>query len=253
MRTTRMGTGAGAPGGWPGGVARTTAVPGALLVLALAATACNGPELETRTFQVRYLQPHVVGELIEPYVYVDREGRAGRISVTESAVTVRETGDNLERIARVLEEYDRPRPTVMLHFQIIRANGSAAPEPAIADVERELRRLFRFDGYQLVAETQVGGIQGTGVRQAVGDIESGRGFMIEGGVTEVRTRGEPITVTLDVRLSEANVGEILGTTVTVPAGHSVVLGTAQSPAYEGALILVVRADVVEAGAVAPGA
>jgi hypothetical protein len=44
---------------------------------------------------------------------------------------------------------------------------------------------------------------------------------------------------------------VLQTSVTVPAGHSVVLGTAQATAYEGALILVVRAEVAEPSAATP--
>lgn len=227
--------------------ARTTLGVLGLAGVLMGMPGCGGPDLETRTFEVRYLQPHVVQSLIDPYVYVDREGRPGRLSVTESAVTVRETEDNLERIGRVLEQYDLPRPTVMLNFQIIRADGSAAADPAIADVERELRRLFRFEGYELVAEAQAGGIQGTGLRQMISDEASGV-FIIEGGVTEVRA-GETPTVTLDVELAHGNFGSILQTTVTIPAGHSVVLGTAQVPGNEGALILVVRADVVETGVV----
>lgn len=226
------------------------------ILLTLAAlpglTACDGRgELETRTFQLRYLQPHVVDDLLDPYVYADREGAPGRMSVTEAAVTVRETADNLDRIGRVLEQYDRPRPTVMLHFQVIRADGAAEPDPAIAAVERELRRLFRFDGYRLVADAHVGGVAGTLIRQMVGRGEEQ--FLIQGGVTEVRSAVDPATVTVDVRLSGPETGPILETGVTVAEGQSVVLGTARAPAGDGALILVVRADVVEPGEAAPGA
>ncbi|NIP80187.1 MAG: hypothetical protein GWM90_13580 [Gemmatimonadetes bacterium] len=216
-----------------------------LLVLTAGMAACERPELDTRTFQVQYLAPYEVEHLIGPYVYRDRESGQGTMSTAQGAVTVRETPDNLDKIGRVLEEFDRPRPSVMLHFQIIEANGAAPADPAIAEVEAELRRLFRFDGYELVAETQVGGIQGTGIRQAVGGTSSGEGFIIEAGVTEVRPSERATTVTLDVQLGAESMGEILRTTVTIPAGHSVVLGTARSPVHEGALILVVRAEVMD--------
>ena len=168
------------------------------------------------------------------------------MSAAEGALTVRETPDNLDRIGRVLERYDLPRPTVMLHFQIIEADGPGEPDPAIADVERELRRLFRFEGYDLVSETQVAAIQGTGVRQLVGSADSERAFLIEGGVTEVRARSGDPTVTLDVGLSGQQ-GRVLETSVTIPAGHSIVLGSARTPSFEGALILVVRAEIMEPG------
>lgn len=219
----------------------------------LLTAGCEGPSLETRTFEVRYLPTHRVDDLIAPYVFTEREGTPGMMSATEGAVTVRETADNLDQIARVLEQYDRPNPTVRLHFQIIEADGSADADPAIADVERELRRLFRFDGYDLVAETQVTAIQGTGVRQMVATREREDGFLIEGGVNEVRARGEEPTVSLDVQLSGSRTGPILQTSVTVPAGHSIVLGTANTPQHEGALILVVRAEILESsGTAGPG-
>lgn len=216
-----------------------------LPMLLLALVGCGGQDLETRTFEVQYLTAQDAHHLVKPYVFTDREGGPGTMSAMEGALTVRETEDNLERIERVLEQFDRPRPSIMLHFQIIEANGARESDPAIAEVERELRRVFRFEGYELVAETQVGGIQGTGFRQAVGGLDSERSFMIRGGVTEVRRSGEAPTVTVDVGLFAGGFGDILETTVTIPAGHSVVLGTARAPAYEGALILVLRAEIME--------
>lgn len=220
---------------------------GLVLVAGLAAACDAGPDLETRTFEVQYLASHQVSQLIAPYVFDDREGSPGMMSTADGAVTIRETPDNLEKIARVLEDYDHPRPTVTLHFQIIEADGAQETDPAIAEVERELRRLFRFEGYELLEQARVTAIQGTGTRQWLGDAGSFAGFGIHTGVTEVRQGSEATTVTLDVALSVSGPGNILETSVTIPAGHSVVLGTARAPGYEGALILVVRAEIVESG------
>jgi len=219
-----------------------------LAVTALSSAACDtGPRLDTRTFELQYLQGYEAEQLIAPYVYTDREGSPGLISSAQGAITVRETPDNLDKIGRVIAQYDRPKPTVMLTFQIIEADGASDSDPAIADVERELRRLFRFEGYRLVAETQVAAIQGTGIRQMVGqDGRQGR-FLIHSGVNEVRTGSDATTLTLDVALDAAGAGTILETSVTIPAGHAVVLGTGQAPGFDGALILVVRAEVVDAG------
>lgn len=239
IRTRELAPAASRPDWWAG-----VRLLGLLAIgLALTLTGCQAPSLDTRTFEVQYLPAYEVDQLIAPYVFTDRERNPGMMSTSQGAVTVRETRDNLDKIARVLEEYDRPRPSVMLHFQIIEANGATDADPAISAVEAELRRLFRFEGYRLVAETQVGGIQGTGIRQAVGS-GAGEEFMIQAGVTEVRTGAEIVTVTLDVGLAASGVGQILETSVTIPAGHSVVLGTANAPAFAGALILVVRAEIV---------
>ena len=215
-----------------------------LASLAILLGGCQGPELDTRTFEVRYLPSHQVDALIAPYVYTDRERSPGTLSATEGAVTVRETEDNLDKIARVLEQYDRPRPTGMLHFQISEADGAVGTDPAIADVEQELRRLFRFEGYELLAETKVGGIAGTALHQVVRARDGDTEFGIRGGVSEVRTGASGATVTLDVELSSRG-GQGLATTVTIPADHTVVLGTAQAEGVEGALILTVRAEVVQ--------
>jgi hypothetical protein len=211
-------------------------------------TGCQGPELDTQTFEVRYLHSSDVSRMLEPYVFDDREGAPGKISTAQGAVTVRETEDNLAKIARVLEQYDRPKPTVMLSFQIIEADGARPSDPAIAEVEAELRRLFRFEGYELMAETQVVGIQGTMIRQSVG-ISGDRGlFFIEGGVNEVRGLGSDTpTVGLSVQLSHGNMPNLLHTSVTVPVGHSIVLGTAEAPRIDGAVILVVSAEILSEG------
>ena len=81
-----------------------------------------GPRLETRTFRLAYLRSYEASELIDPYVYGARERHPGAVSVIEGAITVRETRDNLEQIARVLAEFDQPRPDIRLHFQLIEAD-----------------------------------------------------------------------------------------------------------------------------------
>lgn len=214
-------------------------------ILAGGLVACEGDELDTRTFELRYMPFTEAYELISPYVYTDREGAPGMVSTSRSAVTVRETPDNLAKIARMLEEFDRPRPTVMLHFQVIEADGASPSDPAIADVERELRRLFRFDGYDLAAETRVGGMEGSSIRQiARGD--DGESFMLESHIEDVRSGGDTPTITLSITLSTREMTGALETRVTVPTGHAVVLGTAETE-QSGALILVVRAEVAGQG------
>ena len=213
---------------------------------------CGGADLETRTFQLRYLSTHEAVSLMEPYVFRDREGPQGTLAASASAVTVRETADNLARIERMLAEFDRPLPMVMLHFQIIRANGAAEADPAIAEVERELRRLFRFDGYTLLAETRVGAGQGATIRQIARG--GGETFLIQGGIAEVRRSAGSSTITLEVRLQPTSLPmAVLETQVTVPVGHAVVLGTTET-SESGALILVVRAEIAGGGSdsAAPG-
>ena len=126
------------------------------------ATACDlGTKLEVRTFQVETtdeVQLTNVGTLIQPYVYMERPDAPGSMSIAEGAITVRETPDNLDQIARVLAELDfskTPTPSFRLQFQLVEANGASESDPAIADVVEELRKALRFDGYSLVGEAQI--------------------------------------------------------------------------------------------------
>ncbi|HVO33973.1 MAG TPA: hypothetical protein VMT21_00330, partial [Gemmatimonadales bacterium] len=133
-----------------------------LVGLCLAAACSNAsPRLETRTFALHYLTEHEVMSLLMPYVDETRPGAKGEMTVGSGTVSVRETADNLDRIARALAQYDKPQPSVRLHFQVIRADGAAQSDSSIREVETQLRSLFRFRGYALVADGFVTGSEGT--------------------------------------------------------------------------------------------
>ncbi len=136
------------------------------VLLGVVLAACGrAPNLETRTFRLQSLADHVALTVIDPYVYGDRPNAPGAATAMQGVLTVRETRDNLDRIARVLEEFDSPRQSVTLHFQVILANGAGSADPAIAEVEEELRKLFRFAGYRLVAQGSVTGLEQSHVNQ----------------------------------------------------------------------------------------
>lgn len=212
-------------------------------VLALGLAACERPvRLETRTFELKYLDADRAEAILAPYVYLERKDAPGGIRKAGHLLTVRETADNLERIAQVLAEYDRVRPPVQLRFQIILANGTTARDPAIAEVETALRKLFRFQGYRLVADAVVGGLEASRVSQQVaGD---GGPYAIEANIMELRGTGDSVTVRLWVRfIIMQSGGGSLETAVSVRAGQTVVLGNAAAPANRGTVILTVRPEL----------
>lgn len=212
--------------------------------LALALAACSAePELETRTFELEHLRDEEAADVVRPYVFEDRPSAAGAISHFPGGLTVRETRDNLERIGRVLERFDRPEPGVRLQFQIIEADGFDGSDPEIADVEAALRQLFRFDGYRLVADAQVGAMEGGGSSQIIrgdGDEEYG----IFANVGDVRTVGDGGSVELTVELMAAQVGRAITTSMTVPVGRTVILGSTRPDPSRPTLILTVRPQFV---------
>jgi hypothetical protein len=214
-----------------------------MAALALGLAACAGrARLETRTFELRHLEAGRAGDLLAQYVYTDRAGAPGGLRLAGNLVTVRETADNLDRIARVLEQYDRPSPPVQLRFQVIQADGYAGTDSSIADVEAALRQLFRFRGYRSVAQAAVGGLEGSRVSQKVGG--EGGPYHIEANIMELRGSGDSVTVRLWVRFIIEASGS-LETAVNVRAGQTVILGNAAAPANRGTVILTVRPEVAK--------
>lgn len=213
------------------------------LPLVLLAAACGRtPQLDTRTFPLQYLSAGAAQGLITPYVFTDRAGAAGSLSFTESTVTVRETTDNLDKIARVLAQYDVPSPWVRLHFQLIDADGASTGDSSIAPVETELRKLFRYQGYKLVGETVVSGTAQSHVEQAMLP-EGGYSYYLAVDVGEIRMIGDTGYVSLQVHLRYGPLGSF-ATRINARAGQTVVLGNAQFRGGGNTKILTVRAELV---------
>lgn len=211
------------------------------LIPLIALAACGAPSLETRTFELQYLDGGTAEQLIVPYVYTDRPKAPGRLSTTAQTITVRETGDNLERIARVLAEYDRRPASVRLVFTVIRADGAGTPDSSIAAVETQLRRLFRFRGYRVVAQAVTVGVAGTRFHQQLSGTEDL--YVIRGEIETVGVRGDSGVIRLDVSLEARRAGSGLGTRLSIAIGQTAVIG-GQPGTEPGALILAVRPELV---------
>lgn len=206
----------------------------------LAACGRSAVRLETRTFALRYLNEGQVSRLLAPYVDTERPGAKGQASVGSGTITIRETADNLERIGRVLAQYDRPQPSVRLTFKVIRADGAARADSSIADVESALRSLFRFRGYALVAEGIMTGSENSRSQQTLDG--SGGPYRLTAFIQQVNGAGDSATVHLGVELSSR--AGTFETTVGVPAGRTAVLGNVTGGSGGTALILTVRPDLL---------
>jgi hypothetical protein len=216
-----------------------------LLIAALTvplADCHRAPALDTRTFPLQYLEPNAAQGLIQPYVYADRAGNPGMMSLTQNTVTVSETPDNLDKIARVLAEFDVPQPWVQLHFQVIEADGAERTDPTIADVEAELKKLFRFRGYRLVAEAQASGASRTSLDQEIAG-DGDRRYHIAVEIGSVRAIGDSGVVELHVQLRSAT-GAGLSTSLNARDGQTVVLGNARLGPGAATTILTVRPELV---------
>lgn len=216
----------------------------AAVAMVCGLVACtSGPSLDTRTFELQYLDPDAAADIIHPYVYGDRpDNKIGMISLAGNLITVRETPDNLDRIARLLQQYDVPSPMAQLHFKIIEADGATQTDSAIADVESALRRLFTFRGYRLLAQAVLGGLEGSQVGQQV--VGGEQEFLIRAHIEDIRGAGDSGTVRLKVMLMPEDERAVFETTVSVGTGQTVVLGSTQPRSSGRTLILAVAAELV---------
>jgi len=204
------------------------------IILLSVLTACGGPQLDTRTFQLRYLMESAALDIVRPYL-MDR----GTVAVAGRLMTVRDTRDNLERIAGVLAEHDRPPANIRLQFQIIRADGAGPADASIASIEAQLRRLFRFTGYRLLAQSSTVSTGHSGFRLRA---TSGNDvYDIEGSLEDALIMGDSGSARLTINLASARHGPILNTRLNIRLGHTAVIG-GQPVGEAGALVLAVRAE-----------
>ena len=213
-----------------------------MATLALVTIACGAnPQLETRTFQLDHISPGEASEIIfrqdsTVLIMMERPGAPDRPNVG-THIRVRGASEDLDRIARVLAEHDRPRPGLRLTFRLIEANGAAASDPAIADVEATLRNLFRFRGYRLVGEAVTAAAERQEINLWLGSQPERHRLRVT--VYNLSGVGDGATLRLEVRLIDN-----LETGLTIPVGKTAVVGSAQPRSGKGTLILTVRSDFV---------
>jgi hypothetical protein len=120
------------------------------------------------------LQHQPVGEallLVRPLL----SARGSVELLTESnTLVVRDVASALARVLPVVHAFDHPISALKIEIQIIQAGNTAeVPSkggPAIApDLQQRLRKLLRFDNFQLMAKTQFLAREGEPVAYQIGD------------------------------------------------------------------------------------
>ena len=228
-------------------------------------------DLSVRTFKLQNLRPDDAAKLLGPYVNSPGGGvfEAGSIG----AITVRETPTIMALVDSILRVHDRPRAIVSLRFKLIAALDSAQRDPGIADIDVELRKLFKFSGYALIGEgtttteemneftmtltgksllspKAIAQAQGLSSSAASNPAAFDEPYVIKGWVERVEGTSTDRTVRLSLSLQDARRGkdatDLLRTGLTVPIGQGVILGSATPPNRLGsrvALILVVQPEL----------
>lgn len=219
-----------------------------LVVLVALLTAMSGCDksrgMETRTFVLHRLSNEEALALLTPYV---QDG--GYLSSKGKWITVRDRPQRLQAIQEVLRKYDGDENAldVMLHVQVIEADGFTARDSAIADIEQTLRETFRYRGYRLAGEAYIQAREGSAFRRSIGrgsvSGQAGGGYQLEGRVDRVTTSEKEQRIPVDIQLRGPHGGGFVevASTVTTTMGKPTVLGQS---AGNGAVILVIRPSIV---------
>lgn len=231
----------------------------ALLALTLPslASAQDPRNLDIRTFKLRNMKPDDAAKLLGPYVTAPGGGvfEAGSVG----AITVRETFTTLTLIDSLLKIHDKPRVVMSMKFKLISALDSSMRDPSIDDIDAELRKLFKFRGYELIGEgtmlseemtdfmttvsTKPKPLRGAGDAMMVNET-----FRIRGWMDGVTGTGSDRSIRVQVTVQNAgNDNELMRTGLTLPIGQTVILGSAKPTGVagsRGALILVVQPEIV---------
>jgi len=208
----------------------------------------RGTGMEVRQYTLRTIDTREAVSLLMPFVPFGNGG--GVWASGESVISVVGVKRTLAVADSVLQSYDHAPATLVLQFMLIAASDSAVNDPRIGEVDRELRRLLRFNGYRRLVEAtsvvsernrftstmstaDLGEFTVSGTVKSVSDGRVGVAIGLHGGTTGVM---------MGVSVSP-NVRELLSTSLTVPLGQTVVLGTAAGEKGVAALILTVRPEL----------
>jgi hypothetical protein len=143
---------------------------------------------------------------------------------------------------RMVQAANQPR-NIRLNFHLIEANGFQTVDPVIADVVEELRGLFRFEGYRLLATSLLTGVldeHASAVRQRIA-VEEMNPLEIQ---AVIMRSANAETARIEVELSDvySSYG-LMSVSINVRDGQTVVLGSGRPDGARGTLILVMSADM----------
>jgi hypothetical protein len=217
-----------------------------------------------KTIPLRRLTSTDAMMLLTPYVA--HRGTVYQAGPSIRAVTIRASTKTIADLEKVLAQYDRAPESVSLRFQLIAADYSNTRDPSVAGLDSLLRGVLKFTGYRRLS-TSVANVDDGGGSAKVTMAGDGVDYEVAYNVDGVRG-GADGTVRIHVMLNRigqqivpgripASSPSLMSTGLTVPDGHTVVLGSivenamgqpraqnAASPSSERGLILTVTPQII---------
>jgi hypothetical protein len=199
--------------------------------------------LEERTFKPKYKE---AGEVLRK-IYQEL-GNDVRVDMYYgSLVVVKGTKDRLAEAESIFNEFDQPPKQIWIQVMLIHANGSDEKrttfDPRLrTEIVKKLSTLFKFKSYTVVGQAEISGLERNPVSFS-SDLssESSVSFAVE--AIPLLSEGVITLKNLKIVAMKPNKGEIM-TTVNIPNGETVVLGSSRSDMEGGAMITVVTAKVM---------
>lgn len=218
----------------------------------------RAPGMEVRQYTLQVLSGSDAQSLLAPFVPVEGGGGVWRSSGT--VITVIGSKRTLAVADSVLKLYDHQPTTLALRFMLIEASDSAVSDGRIGEVEAELRKVLKFNGYRLMAEATALVAEAQGFTSTMSTADHAE-FTVDGGVKTVREGSVGIGIALRSGTKGLLMGtptspdtrQLLATSLTVPIGQTAVLGTAANDKGIAALILTVRPELSGSSGAQPGA
>ena len=155
-----------------------------------------------------------------------------------------------------------PTPSLLLRFQLIRPTGETTTDSAVAGIDSVLRELFHWRGYRLLSQAAITVDVSASARGPLTTHQllsaDGQTLTLKVGVDSVMANKVRVSVEVSGYVTQGNTRTLttmLGTTVTVWFGNTVVLGSTQPgggaaattkspmPVGGGTLILAVKPEV----------
>ncbi len=234
------------PGQWSTSVCHAPAVQKLACAFAIvsAAVAATGEAREVKAFPVRFRPVHEAAALIEPLISADG---SFTIQPKFNLITVQDEPDVLEKVAKLLAEWDVPPQSYRVRIRVLLGTTvpptPGPPGPLISGLGADLAKVFHYTSYQEVETIQITATEGTAVEALAG----GRyhlHFVLRA------LPGDPDRLQFaqfEVSRKEQGVAEaevlrsLLRTTVSLQIGQTVIVAAARSETASQGLILVLWA------------
>ncbi len=205
--------------------------------------------LVTVTVELNGLQPNEAVKLLREYVQDPR----GSVSMAGGKLVLRDVSSGITLMKQVLADANHPVPAVTLTFELIQArDGAPTPNSAPASIDSVLRSVLRYNSYQVLGRaTGSAGVDAT-FSQTVAIDSGNTAYSIMASIGSIRQSGGAGSVHLTVSLrrtpgDHSTPSEtVISTGLDVPLGQSIVLGTTAVRGMVGALVLVVKPELLVA-------